>query len=243
MVRNAILGLAVVAMVMGFGVKAWAGEQTPTVTPDLAAAITKEIQPIEYGDMALVELVTVVNYPYKLQLIEVQTTKGKAPITYGENLGAQNCPTGTIGTGLKCRQRWTLLYSFNTCQFNHNTALKLRYTAPGLPDVTIPFSNNSNNWCDETTVSVPAPVITSFSPGSIKRGQAFDLYIVGNNFTMGDPVVRIGGVNYTPNGTVSNTMIQLKIPANMLTGYGPVLVQVLTGGGTSNPIYLWLPLY
>src|SRR5262249_34262219 len=155
--------------------------------PDLVAAITAELQPISIGDMAMVELVTLVTYPHRVSLVDVTTLKGKAPISFVEDLDGGACPTpsSTRPGGQGWKQRFRLYYSYDTCQFDHQSVATFRYSTPGQPDALVPFFDNSNNWCQETGVTLGKPVVSSVTPTTVTRGTAFELVIVGTNFQVG----------------------------------------------------------
>lgn len=217
-----------------------AGGTVALPDPDLAAAITEEIQPINVGDMPWIELTTLVTYPHRLELVSVTTTQGKAPVSVAERIDEANCPTPSSSRpgGQACRQRFAFYYSYDTCQFNHVSVATFRHLQPGLPEVNIPFSNNSNSWCQEGQVSIQGPVITSIEPTQVARGEAFELVILGSNFLVGDPMITMGKYSYTPT-TKTDGRLTLTMPATRLQYYyGLLQIGVVNGGGASNTVPL-----
>lgn len=228
------------------GAQGPAGPQGPPATgpiePNLGAAIAKEIAPINVDDLAMVELTTVVTYPYQLELLGVQTLNGVAPVAFSER-DAGTCPNPSESRGLECRQRFQLWFSYDTCQFiGAKHTVNLGYTTRGMAGENITITLNSANWCDETPVSLEFPSITSMTPNPIIRGQAATLVIDGHGFAVGDPAIQIKGVNFTPT-TITNNRLTLSIPSDLFTFVsGPVAVKVLTGAGESNTVMLNLVL-
>ncbi len=194
-----------------------AGTAPTPPTPDLASAITKEIQPIVEGDMAYVELTTVVNLPYSVQLIGVQTLQGnKPPVSFTAQSVSSECPSVFSGrpNDQACRQHFRIYYSFDTCQFSNQQSVAQFKILGGTPqpDAFVSFNDNSNNWCDVNTISVAKPVVTSITPTSVNHGDTFELVVNGNNFLVGDaPAVAIGPYNFTPT-TKTDTQLTLTIP-------------------------------
>lgn len=129
------------------GAQGPAGPVSEPIEIGLVAAITAEIQPVNVGSEAYVELVTITNYPHRMTLVGVTTLQGKPPVSVTERADVAICPAETTPGVLSCRQRFRINYSFDTCQFSHSSILTLRSSQPGQADVNIPFSNNSNNWC------------------------------------------------------------------------------------------------
>jgi fibro-slime domain-containing protein len=139
--------------------------QNPTVfsTKQLGAAITKQIVAIDLGSPALVEIVTVLNYPYKLSLGDLTSfpTGKVANYTYTPF----DC---TVTAGQQCRQKWDALMQLTpeTCTLNGN--YRMDWTTAcgaGLDSVTCPlntgdlptnvqFTLQSENFCAEVTVDV-----------------------------------------------------------------------------------------
>lgn len=210
------------------------------ILPGFAAAITKSIEPIEVTDLMLVELTTVVTYPYKLRLLGVEALNGKAPISFAET-DAGSCPRANANRpgGFECRQRFHVYYSYATCSFvNNSFNMKLAYTTPGLAEENVTFTLNTGNWCDETPVQLDAPVITSINPNPVVRGQATTLVIEGSSFALGDAAVVINNVNITPT-SVTDTRITLDLPPDFFRwAPSPQSIKVRTGAGDSNPVLL-----
>ncbi|MGE0447814.1 MAG: hypothetical protein AB7P99_21495 [Vicinamibacterales bacterium] len=221
-----------------------AGTSGP-ILPNFRTAITKQLEPIEIGDPALVELTTVVTYPYFVEAIDVETSQGVAPIDFSENLADRLCPrevgvSALRPTGIECRQRFLLRYSFDTCRLSNVHRLNLRYPTPGLPEEHVDFSLNSGNWCDETTVAVPAPQITSVTPEIFQRGHAVTITVHGENLNFGSPAMRVGTVNVAiPPENILPNRVWIDFPSTTFQFYSGLLpVSVLTGGGASNVIQI-----
>lgn len=211
----------------------------PPQGPALAAAITAEIQPLVEGHMAYIQLTTVTTYPHRLQITDVTTEQGQPPVSFVELAEAASCPgTSDRPGGQECRQRFRFYYSYDTCQFDHVSVAKFRYTT-GEPDVEIRFTNLSNNWCDETPVSIAPPVINQVSPGTLSRTGSNTVTIHGVNLNAGgSTVVSIGNLTFEP-ASASSSSITLHLPAAALSGLsGSVAVRVSTGGGASNQLFV-----
>ncbi len=210
--------------------------------PHLGAAITKQLSPIIEGEMAYVELTTLVTYPYFLEAVDLRTVSGTAPTSWGEDLDSRRCPevSASRPSGQACRQRFGLWFPYNACQFNSNThTLELKYTTPGVANEQITFSMNSENWCSEGTVTLPAPVISSVTPVNPIFRQAFTLVIHGDNFTVGTPVINLAGfLISTETATVSDEQISISFPDGFLNYIGPLKVKVQTGAGVSNQVII-----
>jgi len=208
----------------------------------MKAAITKQLSPVGDGEPALVEITTLVTYPYSLEVVGIDTVDGDSPLGVSENVAFGSCPenSGNRPGGQACRQRFTVLFPYNHCRFSDDTyRLRLRYTTPGQTDPEIQFTLNSENWCEVATVPVNAPQIVSINPDEVHRGQAFTLVIDGNNFaTDAAPAVRLYNVNVTVT-SFTDTQITLDLPATVLQNYRGLLpIRVLTGAGASNVVYL-----
>jgi len=139
--------------------------QDPTVynTLNLKAAITKQIVAIDLGSPALVELVTLFNYPYKL-------TKGDLTLTPPGKVQSYvytpvDCNTTS---GVPCRQRWqaTLSLTPTTCTLDGNyrmdwtvacgdtsVAANCALQPQDLP-ANVQFTLTSENFCAEVGVEV-----------------------------------------------------------------------------------------
>ncbi len=214
-----------------------AGDASPVV-PRFQAGITKQLSPIEVGDFALVELTTVVRYPYQLELLGVETLNGAAPVQAFEEYNEANCPreTSFVPGGLECRQRFTLLFAYNACKHTGNQQkFRFKYTTQGVADVETTITLNSENWCDETPVALPLPVITSMTPTTAQYNTDFLLTIHGNNFLVGNgtAAVAIRQYNFTVT-SVTNAEITLAVPKTLFKLFGPVGIRVITGAGLSN---------
>jgi fibro-slime domain-containing protein len=139
--------------------------QNPTVynTKDLKAAITKQIVAIDLGSPALVELVSVLGYPYRLN-------EGKLALTPPGKVANFTFTTVdcTVANGQTCRQRWqsTLQLTPDTCTLDGSYRLEwstgcgdgLTGAACPLVAADIPaavdFTLQSENFCAEVTVEV-----------------------------------------------------------------------------------------
>jgi hypothetical protein len=215
---------------------------TGPLLPVMKAAITKQLSPIGDGEPALVEITTLVTYPFSLDLLGLDTIEGGSPLGVTENVAARSCPENSSNRpgGQACRQRFTVLFPYNVCRFSDDTyRLRLKYTTPGQTNPEIQFTLNSENWCEVTTVSPNAPQIINITPDEVHRGQAFTLVIDGNNFaTDAAPAVRLYNVNVAVT-SFTNTQITLDLPATVLQNYlGLLPIRVITGAGASNVVYL-----
>jgi hypothetical protein len=140
--------------------------QDPSVfsTKGLNAAITKQIVAINLGSPALVELVTVYNYPYMLTNGDLTLTPpGKVALyTYTQ---VQQC---NVTLNQNCRQRWdaSMKLTTETCTLNGDYRMSWNTACPSfLTQVDCPllpadvatyvnFSLTSENFCAEVSVDV-----------------------------------------------------------------------------------------
>jgi hypothetical protein len=130
--------------------------------PNVVAAITKQIVSINIADPALIELVTIVSYPYKLasDFILAGSPAGKI---FSTAYAMDDC-TGVINQGCKQRWRTALTLTENTCTLDGDYSLaytKICSTAePNCPlqekdkKASIGYSLISENFCAEVTVEV-----------------------------------------------------------------------------------------
>jgi hypothetical protein len=220
---------------------------TGPLLPNLKAAITKQISPLDPSSPALIEIGTLVTYPYSLQLKTPPVTVVDAdhtPLGVSENVTFRPCPESSSRPGGQaCLQFWTILFPYDTCAFTHDTyQLHLAYTTPGQTDPDIQFTLGSENWCDETTINPAAPVITDISPTEVTHGVAFTLVINGSNFTSlttQPTAVKLAYTTPVVATTVSDTQVTLDIPASTLQSYRGLLpISVVTSNGFSNVVYL-----
>lgn len=212
---------------------------TGPVVPNLQSAITAEVAPINVDDLAYVELTTVVTYPFKLELLDVLTTNGRAPLAFSESSNPEYCPRASNRPGgLECRQNFRLWYSYDVCRFDRNTnQLSLAYTN-GSGGETLSFELNSSNWCDEAPVALEAPVIHTYAPTIVYRGHTAELVIEGSGFSVGNAAIQLKGVNLTPT-TVTDTRMTLTFDDRFfLFAPSRVAVRVITGGGVSETVFL-----
>jgi hypothetical protein len=207
----------------------------------VAAAITKQISPINDPDQALVELVTVTNYPFSLVLNGVTTLSGGAPSSFSEDVANRACPSGTGGT--QCRQRFELYFPYSTCQWNNaQYTLSFSFTSPGVSGVNETITLNSEDWCAEFGATGPAaPAITSISPTVTPRGVPVTITVNGSNLnaTGGIPVVVTFDHYSISPVTVTANQITFQVNGDLTsTMAGPVAITVQTAGGVSNQLLL-----
>jgi hypothetical protein len=226
------------------------GETGPTgasgiigpITPNIQSAITKQLPPLAQGDAAMVELTTLVTYPYSLTPVGIDTTNnGPLALSVSEDVGSRTCPEdSTRPGGQACRQHFDLWFAPDACQFSRSSyTLHLQYTTPGQAATDIAFTLKSENWCLPTTVSASAPTITSISPPTVRRGDAFTLIVTGTNFLSNvAPAVRLNTTNAAVT-TYTDTQIVLDVPGTVLQSYvGLLPISIVTGNGTSKVVYL-----
>ena len=148
-------------------------------------------------------------------------------------------PARPTSNGPKCRQRFRLFYSYDTCRFDHQEVAQFRFVGGTVQqDIYVPFSNNSNNWCAVQPVSVPTPVIASVTPTTVTRGSAFTLVITGDHFQVSQPSIGLDVYSLFPS-TVTNTRLTLEITPTFLQLHkGLIPVWVITSGGKSNVVYV-----
>lgn len=237
---KSFIAFALLAMLM---VGSTAEAQTPApLDPKFRSAITKQLSPAANGEPALIELTTVVTYPYSLDMVGIETVEGNQPLGVTENLASRYCPEPASNRpgGLACKQRFQVLFPYNVCGLSNDTyRLRLKYTTPGLVDPVVEFTLSSENWCQTEAVPANAPQIWNMSPESASRGQALTLVLEGTNFaTNAPPVVRLFKTNLTVT-SYSSTQIVLDLPSSVLQNFvGLAPIRVLTGAGASNLFYL-----
>jgi hypothetical protein len=130
------------------------------------AAITKQIVAIDLGSPALVELVTTLTYPFKLEKGDLTLTPpGKVS---NHTFSSVDC---AVTQGVVCRQRWaaTLQLNADTCTLDGNYKMDwkvacgagltgancpLNPTIPDDVDASTGFSLTSENFCAEVGVEV-----------------------------------------------------------------------------------------
>lgn len=239
-VTKPFIAFALLVMLM-LGAAAEA-QTTAPLDPKFRSAITKQLSPAANGEPALIELTTVVTYPYSLDMAGIDTIEGNQPLGVTENVAARSCPESAANRpgGLACKQRFLVLFPYNVCGLSNDTyRLRLKYTTPGQADPVVEFTLSSENWCQTEAVPANAPQIWNMSPNSASRGQALTLVIEGTNFaTNAAPVVRLFTTNLAVK-SYSSTQIVLELPASVLQNYvGLAPIRVLTGAGASNVFYL-----
>jgi len=132
-------------------------------TPDVTAAITKQIVSINLADPALIEVVTVLSWPYKLSPSTFTLAETPAGKVLSTAYAFDDCNNAE---GTSCKQRWrtALTLTENTCTLDGN--YKLTYTKACSPSQTncplqeadkpafVAYSLISENFCAEVTVEV-----------------------------------------------------------------------------------------
>lgn len=223
--------------------------------PRFRDAITKQFSPLNEGDMAYVELGTLVNYPYFFDSISVTPIgDAPAPIAYGESVEDRLCPGyAASAPGQKgCRQYFHMTFPYDLCQFkNTQYQVNLHYAVTGQPDEVSTMTLNSENWCSTYGVEVGnAPVITSVSPDPITRGEPALLEVFGHNLLNGSRTyIQVRGWNFWvfdlsagdgyPALTQSDDHLMWVIPGDVTAHAGSVvLVKVVNGAGVSNSVLL-----
>ena len=121
------------------------------------AAITKQISPINAGDPAIVELLTVIPMPYVLQFESLAAPNG---VALKDANAETTCPDARDAR--KCRQRFTMAvdaHSSGKCSLNGNYVAKfdVACTDPKNPSCKpgkheVAFSLQSENFCTAKVV-------------------------------------------------------------------------------------------
>ncbi|MBI0317507.1 IPT/TIG domain-containing protein [Streptomyces javensis] len=122
----------------------------------------------------------------------------------------------------------------NATSFTVMSATQITAVAPpgsGTVQVTVTTPGGTSNGVSYTYVAVPAPVLTSVSPGQGPTGGGNTVTLTGSGFT-GATAVRFGAVSATSFTVMSATQITAVAPP----GSGTVQVTVTTPGGTSNGV-------
>jgi len=132
--------------------------------PELTAAITKQIVSINCYDVlpALIELTTVINWPYKLSTKFELTRVPAGKVSYA-NYDNDDC-SGV--EGYECRQKWrtALTLSEGTCTLNGNYQLTFaKICVPGFRNcpikddylrTTVDYSLTSENFCAVVNIDI-----------------------------------------------------------------------------------------
>jgi hypothetical protein len=216
---------------------------TGPILPDLRAAITEQISPLNIGDPFIIQIATVVTYPWSLTLIGVDAAPGaQAPEFFGEVPSAY-CPTPSSSRpgGQACFQYFNLLLDTNLfCQLNNfGYTFHFQYRTPGQANPDVSITVNSENFCASATVAPNPPIVNSVSPTTVAAGGQFTLTINGSNFLGGGgaPAVKLQGTALHAPTSYTDTQITFMISTVGITTTTKVPVQVVTGGGSSNVVY------
>jgi hypothetical protein len=216
---------------------------TGPIVPAFVSAITQQISPLDSSDFALVQMGTLVTYPWSVSLVGVTPGPGfAAPVSFAENTASDSCPRSSSRPGGQaCLQFFNLSFSYNVCQFTNTTyALTFQYNTPGQANQTVNISLSSENWCSTTTASSQPPVITGISPYVVTAGSSFTLVVNGAHF-LGDgtaaPGIKLQGNTVYAVTTYTDTQITLTIPASATQDittatYVPVVVVTDVGSST-----------
>ena len=207
------------------------------LVPNQEFSITKQLEPLDPGDLLIIELGALQNYPYYLVLDDVEPIDGSpAPVAFTEVPGG-GCPSAQN----TCLQLFQFGLSYDVCKL---TAAQYRfnfhYAAPGQPDPSPQITLTTGNWCDEIVVNPNAPVITSIEPLELIKGVAVDVIIRGHNFNVGGatPGVKVAHYSWAFAATTwDNNTITWHLSATSLNYYRGLLpLQVVTGHGISNTV-------
>ena len=217
---------------------------TGPLVPNLKASITKQISPLDSSNPLVLEVGTLVTYPFSLELrgagIEKVNANAKDPDAVMK-MPDDYCPTPSNRPGgQSCLQLFQFTIPYEACSLNKNVdryRLLLKYATPGQADVNLEFGFSTENWCEAVVVgSGTAPVITSVTPAKVLHGQAFELVIEGHDLLgpEGNPAVKVSYLNFTAT-TMSDTRITLQINADNLEHYrGELPISVVNSVGQSN---------
>jgi hypothetical protein len=224
--------------------------QDPTVfsTKGLNAAITKQIVAINLGSPALVELVTLYNYPYLLSLGDLTLTPpGKVSnYTYAQ---VQQC---NVTQNQYCRQRWdaTMQLTPETCtltgdyRMSWSTACPQNVAATDCPllPADIPtyvnFSLTSENFCAEITVDVGlVGVVASYSDAAYSNAKS--AFIVGRTayflVSVNSELNNNGALPYVPSSAVvtfsSTSLVTVTVTPKPA---GTLIYRLFENGVTAN---------
>ncbi|HTR77095.1 MAG TPA: IPT/TIG domain-containing protein, partial [Gemmatimonadaceae bacterium] len=216
---------------------------TGPIVPGFVSAITEQLSPINQGDPAVVQMGTLVTYPWSVSLVGVTPGPGfAAPVSMVEDTAHAACPRASSRPGGQaCLQFFNLSFSYNVCQFTNATyTLTFQYNTPGQANQTVDISLSSENWCSTTTVSSQPPVITGISPYVVTADTGFTLVVNGAHF-LGDgteaPGIKLQGNTIYAVTTYTDTQIQVTIPASATQDvtaatYVPVVVVTDVGSST-----------
>jgi hypothetical protein len=232
------------------------GKLLTAFTPNFKAAITEQFSPRDPGDQAYVQIGTLVRYPYAFESFSVTPIgDAPAPTAYGEDVEQRVCPESDANLlgGRGCRQYFHMTFPYNVCQFSgFQYEVHLQYGAFGQPDEVVTTTLNSENWCSDfgVTTAPPAPIISSISPDTTVRGEAFVLNVYGANLVNGGRVViQLNNLDFWtfdlpaadgfPALTQSDSHLMWVIPWDATAhNPGPMRVRVINGGGVSNAVWL-----
>ncbi|MDE3156360.1 MAG: hypothetical protein KGN76_14755 [Acidobacteriota bacterium] len=208
--------------------------------PYFRDAITQQIEPINDTDSAYVEIGTLLNMPYAVNLVSVQNV-GPAGSTspdftsFAEEYDKRLCPTSD---GTSCRQYFRIYFPYSSCQWNNaQYQLTFQYSLPGYTGPTSTITLNSNNWCAEYGVNAPPPpVVANVTPTSVILGQPIQLHISGTDlFAGGQPHAIINGTSLDANVVVIDASdIVVAVPTDVVNRSTTSLsIVIQTGGGVS----------
>jgi hypothetical protein len=156
--------------------------------PEITAAITKQLVNIDCYDIlpALIELTTLINWPYKLRT-DFELTLTPAGKVASHELDFTDC-SGSENS--ECRQKWRtgLTLTESTCTLDGN--YQLSYTqicSPGFGEcplresdskVVIDYSLTSENFCAEVSIDIAlTATIKIFEDAEFKKPRS--LFLVG----------------------------------------------------------------
>jgi hypothetical protein len=133
--------------------------------PDVTAAITKQLVPVNINDKPTIELVSVLPWPYRLSS---SFSLSNAPTGKIQSVDYSNVECTGFALGGTCKQRWTTLLTLSpkTCTLDGNYQLKwnkicdstlaanLCPLQPADILTTVSYTLTSENFCAEVQVDV-----------------------------------------------------------------------------------------
>jgi len=215
--------------------------------PKLQTSITKQLEPLDPPDSLVLEVGTLVTYPYSLELRGAGLEKVNANAKDFDAVMKMPdiyCPTPSSSRpgGLGCLQLFQFRIPYEACSLTKDVdryRLLLKYTTPGLADVNLEYGFTTGDWCDNVIVTPGAgPVIASVSPMEVMHGEPFTLVVDGHDLLgpNGEPAVRVSYINFTPT-TTSDTRITLDVLEGTLEHYRGLLpISIVNAAGHSNII-------
>ena len=214
--------------------------------PDFRAAITAQIEPIGTTDAAYVELGTLINAPYSVQLLGVQKIDSAGSTTpdftsYGEEYDERLCPTSvpSFPGGVGCYQYFRLYFPYSACVWQGaQYQFTFQYLGGGTyPNATETVNLTSNDWCSENSFTAPPPpVVANVTPTAVIIGRPIQLHLNGTDLFAGGQIhAIINGTSMDSNVVVIDSSdIVVTVPTDVVnrnTTAMTVLIQ--TGGGLS----------